>query len=63
MRESTKVLVCGNLSAGKNSKIWSLTNVCSASIMEISYLDRAILRRWKNREKSLGEKRMESVKE
>lgn len=58
-----KVLVCGNLSAGKNSKIWNLTNICSASIMEISYLDRAILRRWKNREKSWGAKRMESVKE
>ena len=54
MRESMKVLVCGNLSAGKNSKIWSLTNICSIGIMEISYLDRAILRRWKNREKSLG---------
>ena len=52
MRESMKVLVCGNLSAGKNSKIWSLTNVCSIGIMEIGYLDRAILRSFEKMEKS-----------
>lgn len=47
-----KVLVCGNLSAGENSKIWSLTNICSTDIMEISYLERAILRSFEKMEKS-----------